>query len=95
MGPNQLDVRYVARLARLDLTADEEARFGAQLADVLGYMQQLQEVVVTGVEPTAHPMPLANVSRPDAVGVSLPTGEALKNAPASSGGLFLVPKIVE
>lgn len=92
-GP--LDVHYVARLARLELTAEEEGRFGAQLQDVLGYMRQLEAVDLAGVEPTSHPIPLANVTRGDEVGRSLPTAAVLGNAPATTGGLFRVPKIVE
>jgi aspartyl-tRNA(Asn)/glutamyl-tRNA(Gln) amidotransferase subunit C len=95
MAGGLLDVRYVARLARLELSPAEEERFAAQLGEVLGYIEQLKEVDVTGVEPTAHPMPLANVTRPDVVRPSLAPAEALRNAPLSSGGLFSVPKIVE
>jgi aspartyl-tRNA(Asn)/glutamyl-tRNA(Gln) amidotransferase subunit C len=95
MAESGFDIQYVARLARLALTPEEAAQFGAQLGHVLGYMAQLAAVHVEGVEPTAHAMPLANVTRPDAVAPSLPHEEAMRNAPAQSGGLFLVPKIVE
>jgi aspartyl-tRNA(Asn)/glutamyl-tRNA(Gln) amidotransferase subunit C len=95
MAASDFDVRYVAHLARLALTPAEEAEFGAQLADVLAYMEQLKKVDVTGISPTAHPFPLHNVTRPDVVQPSLPTSEALRNAPASADGLFLAPKIVE
>ena len=67
----------------------------AQLADVLGYIEKLKEVDVTGVEPTAHAFPMVNVTRPDEVRPSLPHEEALRNAPAQANGLFIVPKIVE
>ena len=50
---------------------------------------------MTGVEPTAHAVPLVNVTRPDEVRPSLPHDEALRNAPAQANGLFMVPKIVE
>lgn len=95
MAAPEIDVRYVAHLARLELTAEEETQFAAQLAHVLGYVEKLKELDVTGVEPTAHAVPLLNVTRPDAARPSLPTAEALRNAPAAAGGLFVVPKIVE
>jgi aspartyl-tRNA(Asn)/glutamyl-tRNA(Gln) amidotransferase subunit C len=85
----------VAHLARLSLTPAEEQQFGAQLGGILGYIEKLKELDVTGIEPTAHAVPLVNVFRPDVAGPSLSHEEALRNAPATSGGLFLVPKIVE
>jgi aspartyl-tRNA(Asn)/glutamyl-tRNA(Gln) amidotransferase subunit C len=91
----EIDVKYVAHLARLQLTPDEERKFGAQLGQVLGYVEKLKELDVTGVEPTAHAMPLVNVTRLDDVRPSLPHEEALRNAPATAHGLFIVPKIVE
>ena len=90
-----MDIKYVAHLARLALTPEEEAKIGAQLGSILGYIEKLKEVDVTGVEPTAHAFPLVNVTRPDAVQPSLTNEEALRNAPAKVNGLFMVPKIVE
>ena len=90
-----IDVKYVAHLARLHLTPEEEQKFGAQLGQVLGYIEKLQQLDVSAVEPTAHPMPLVNVTRPDEARPSLPHDDALRNAPAPGGGLFVVPKIVE
>ena len=91
----EIDIKYVAHLARLALTPEEEAKFGAQLGTVLGYVEKLKEVDVSGVEPTAHAVPLVNVTRPDEVRPSMSTEEALRNAPAQANGLFIVPKIVE
>jgi len=90
-----LDVKYVAHLARLALTPEEEQKIGSQLSSVLGYIEKLKEVDVTGVEPTAHAFPLVNVTRPDQTRPSLTNEEALANAPAHANGLFIVPKIVE
>ena len=90
-----IDVKYVAHLARLALTPDEEQKIGAQLTNVLQYVEKLKEVDVSGVEPTAHAFPLVNVTRPDEVQPSLSNEEALRNAPAKANGLFIVPKIVE
>ena len=93
--PGNLDVQYVARLARIALTPDEEEKFGAQLAGVLGYFEKLNQLDVSAIEPTAHAVPLANVFRPDEARPSMPNEEALRNAPARADGLFLAPKIVE
>ena len=95
MAAAEIDIKYVAHLARLHLTPDEEKKLGAQLGGILGYIEKLKELDVTGVEPTAHAVPLVNVTRPDEVRPSLPHDEALRNAPAQANGLFLVPKIVE
>jgi len=92
---DDIDVKYVAHLARLQLSAEEERKIGAQLGDVLGYIEKLKEVNVSGVEPTAHAFPLVNVTRPDEVRPSMSHEEALRNAPAQANGLFTVPKIVE
>lgn len=95
MPATAIDIKRVALLARIGLTPEEEQKFGAQLGQVLGYIEKLREVDVTGVEPTAHAIPLVNVTRPDEIRPSLPNDEALRNAPAKAGGLFIVPKIVE
>jgi aspartyl-tRNA(Asn)/glutamyl-tRNA(Gln) amidotransferase subunit C len=89
------DVKYVAHLARLGLSPAEEEKLGSQLGNILGYIEKLKEVDVRGVEATAHAFPMVNVTRPDAVSPSLSNEEALRNAPAQAGGLFIVPKIVE
>lgn len=90
-----IDVKYVAHLARLCLTPEEEQKIGAQLGQVIGYIEKLREVDVSAVEPMAHAVPLVNVTRPDEIRPSLPHEDALRNAPAKANGLFLVPKIVE
>jgi len=95
MAATDFDVKYVAHLARLSLTPEEEQKFGAQLGQVLGYIEKLREVDVSQVEPTAHAVPLVNVTRPDKVCPSISNEDALRNAPAKANGLFLVPKIVE
>jgi len=95
MASAEIDVKYVAHLARLALTPDEEKKLSAQLAGILGYVEKLRELDVTGVEPTAHAVPLVNVTRADEIRPSLPHDDALRNAPKQSNGLFIVPKIVE
>jgi aspartyl-tRNA(Asn)/glutamyl-tRNA(Gln) amidotransferase subunit C len=95
MSAVEIDVKYVARLARLSLSPEEEQKIGEQLANILGYIEKLKEVDVSGVEPTAHAFPLVNVTRPDEVRPSISQEDALRNAPAQANGLFIVPKIVE
>jgi len=95
MPQDHIDVAHVAHLARLALTPDEERQMSAQLERVLQYIEQLKKVDVSGVEATAHAFPLVNVTRSDEVRPSLPRKDAMRNAPAASNGLFIVPKIVE
>ena len=95
MAAPEIDIKYVAHLARLHLTADEEKKLGAQLGGILSYIEKLKELDVTGVEPTAHAVPMVNVTRADEIRPSLPHEAALRNAPAKANGLFIVPKIVE
>ena len=95
MTPVEIDVKYVAHLARLSLTPEEEQTISSQLGNILGYIEKLKEVDVTGVEPTAHAFPLVNVTRSDEVRPSISNQDALRNAPAKANGLFMVPKIVE
>jgi aspartyl-tRNA(Asn)/glutamyl-tRNA(Gln) amidotransferase subunit C len=95
MAAAEIDIKYVAHLARLHLTPDEEKKLGAQLDGILGYIEKLKELDVTGVEPTAHAVPMVNVTRADEIRQSLPQEEAMRNAPRQTNGLFIVPKIVE
>ena len=90
-----LDLEQVVKLARINLTPEEKERIEPQMAEILKYVEQLKELDVTDVEPTAHAVPLANVMREDVVEDSLSHDDALRNAPKKSNGLFVVPKIVE
>lgn len=91
----EINVKYIAHLARLHLAPDEEEKLGAQLSQILAYIAKLNELDVSQIEPTAHAVPLVNVTRSDTRRPSLPNTEALRNAPAPAKGLFIVPKIVE
>jgi len=95
MAGSDFDVKYVAHLARLALTPEEEQKLGAQLGNIIGFVEQLKSVDVSRVEPTAHAVPAVNITRADEVQPSLPQEAALRNAPKQSNGLFIVPKIVE
>lgn len=95
MAAAEIDVKYVAHLARIALTPEEEKKLGAQLGHILGYIEKLSQLDVSKVEPTAHAVPMVNITRVDEVRPSLPHEEALRNAPRKAGGLFVVPQIVE
>jgi len=90
-----LDVAYVARLARLDLTNVETELFQRQLGDVLRYAEKLREVDVSHVEAAAHAVPIFNVFREDEPRDWLTAEQALSNAPRQANGLFIVTKVVE
>jgi len=87
------DVEHVAKLARLELTEEEKTKFTTQLGDVLKYVDQMNEVDTTGVEPMAHAIDFVNVMRDDNVNYEQSKEELMKNAPSEENGFFKVPKI--
>ncbi|WP_425058042.1 Aspartyl/glutamyl-tRNA(Asn/Gln) amidotransferase subunit C [Sporomusa carbonis] len=89
------DVENVALLSRLEMTPAELDSYAVQLNAILEYAEVLNKLDTTGVEPTAHVLPLKNVMRPDAVKPSLSRELALANAPEAEDGYFKVPKIME
>ncbi|MFC1717997.1 Asp-tRNA(Asn)/Glu-tRNA(Gln) amidotransferase subunit GatC [Candidatus Poribacteria bacterium] len=89
------EVEHVANLARLTFDEEQKEKLAEQLAEILDYIEQLNELDTEKVEPTSHAIPVKNVVRPDVVAPSLTQDEALANAPSNVGGLFEVPKIVE
>lgn len=93
--PEDFNLDHVANLARINLTAEEKARFASQLGDVLTYIAQLNEVNVEGVEPTAHAFPVVNVWAADVAEPGLSVEDALRNAPQKRDNMFVVPKVVE
>jgi aspartyl-tRNA(Asn)/glutamyl-tRNA(Gln) amidotransferase subunit C len=93
--PSQIDVGYVAKLARLNLSDEETSLFQKQLGDVLKYAEKLREVDVSHVEATAHAIPVFNVFREDQPSDCFTAEEALSNAPCKANNLFIVTKVVE
>jgi aspartyl-tRNA(Asn)/glutamyl-tRNA(Gln) amidotransferase subunit C len=91
MGITAADVQHVARLARLTLSEDEVARMAEQLSTVLGHVQQLSELDLHDVEPTAHALDVVNAVRADAARTPWPRDVALAGAPTVQDGLFRVP----
>ena len=71
MASSDFNIKYVAHLARIALTPEEETKLSAQLGNVLSYIEKLRELGRLHVEPTAHAVPLTNVTRPDAIGECL------------------------
>ena len=89
------DVRKVASLARLKVSDAEVASLTADLTAILGYVDVLNEIDTTGIEPMVHAVELHNVLRADSLVESLPRAAALSNAPRSDGEYFLVPAIID
>jgi aspartyl-tRNA(Asn)/glutamyl-tRNA(Gln) amidotransferase subunit C len=89
------DVDYVAGLAQLTLDDDTKDRLVHELGDILAYMEKLNGLDTTGVEPMMHVLDLVNVYREDQTRPSLDREQALMNAPATDGEYFLVPKILD
>jgi aspartyl-tRNA(Asn)/glutamyl-tRNA(Gln) amidotransferase subunit C len=94
MPQSSMDVRYVANLARLALSDEEVATFQAQLDAILGHVETLSALDVTGIEPTAHPAPVFGRMRSDEPHTSLDPAAVLQNAPDQAQGQIRVPKVV-
>jgi aspartyl-tRNA(Asn)/glutamyl-tRNA(Gln) amidotransferase subunit C len=94
MASDRIDVRHVAKLARLALTPDEVDLYGAQLASLLTFVDELRELDTESVAATAQVIESRNVVRPDVVVAGLSREDALAGAPASQIGFFRVPKII-
>ena len=95
MAKADIDVKYVSELARLELPEEQFAAIEKDLLDIVGYIAELSEVDVTGVEPTAHAAALSNVWREDASEDSGLRDAMLANAPALVNGcLVKVSKVL-
>jgi aspartyl-tRNA(Asn)/glutamyl-tRNA(Gln) amidotransferase subunit C len=93
--PVEIDIRHVAKLARLALSDEEVARLREQLGVILEHAAKVGEVAAEDVPPTASAIPRANIFREDVAEPSLPAEEALRNAPDRADDRFRVPRIVE
>jgi len=94
MSVTAKDVEYVATLARLLFSDEEKQLLTHQLNEILKYMEQLNELDTSSVEPLAHVIELQNALREDIQRECLPRTEALRNAPAQDGNFFKVPKVL-
>lgn len=95
MSQDHIDVRYVADLARIELSDGECETFQSQLDAILGYIEKLKDADVEGIEPTAHASPVFDRLRPDTSRDGLPQQALLQNAPDSAQGQVRVPKVVD
>jgi aspartyl-tRNA(Asn)/glutamyl-tRNA(Gln) amidotransferase subunit C len=88
-------IEHVASLARLNLTVREKEKLTLEMANIVSYMDKLNELDTSNVVPTAHVMPIRNVFREDKVFKSYEREKILANAPSRENGCFKVPKVVE
>ncbi|HOX29304.1 MAG TPA: Asp-tRNA(Asn)/Glu-tRNA(Gln) amidotransferase subunit GatC [bacterium] len=95
MAITRKDVSDVAILSRLKMSPEELDKFTDQLGNILEYASMLNELDLTGVEPTSHVIPMKNVFREDEVKESYPVEKVLANAPEALGDFFLVPKVID
>ncbi len=95
MSVTENDVRYMADLARLQLSEDEVTSFARDMNKILGYMEHLEELDTSGVEPLEHVIELDSRLRKDEAKAPLSHEDALKNAPDADSDYFRVPKVIE
>jgi len=91
---SRADVEHVATLSRLALTDDEIEQLTGELGAILDYAAEVSALDTADVPPTAHPLPLVNVFRPDEPRPGLDRDEVLAEAPAAEDGQFRVPRIL-
>jgi len=91
----KISIEHLAQLARLSVSDNEKTVFADQIESILSYMDKLNELDTSTVEPTSHVISLSNVAREDLLKDSLQREDALKNAPDRTGKFYRVPKIIE
>ena len=95
MKVTEQDIKTVANLSRLRISGDESAEVISQLDKFLTYVENLQSIDTTNIEPTTYALPMQNVFRADEVKPSLERELALSNAPLKEDGYFKVPRVLE
>ncbi len=95
MSVSEKDVRYVANLAQLQLSEEEVTSLAGDMNKILGYMELLNEIDTSGVEPLEHVIELESRLRKDEAKAPLSHDDALKNAPDADSDYFRVPKVIE
>jgi len=88
------EVKYVAGLARLELKPEEAEEMAGQLDQILSYVDKLNELDTSAVEPTTHAISITNAFREDELRESLAREKVLANSPLQNGESFVVPKII-
>ena len=94
MSVTRKDVDHIATLARLEFSEAEKEHFTHQMNEILTYVEKLDELDTSNVEPLSHVIELNNVFREDVVQQSLPQATALQNAPSTKDEHFKVPKVM-
>ncbi len=89
------DAVYIAKLSRLDIDDSDLDKYVPQLQQILQYIEKLNELDTSGVEPTAHVLHLRNITREDDIKESLPNEDAMRSAPEVETGFFKVPPVIE
>lgn len=89
------EVKHIVKLSRLTLSEEELSAYSGQLNSIIGYVEQLNTIDTSGIEPTSHVLPINNVMRDDMQAPSLSGDEALGNAPDRADNFYRVPKIIE
>lgn len=89
------EIEHVAKLARLNLSEEDKEKFTQEMGAIIGFVDKLNELDTTGIEPTAHILPIHNVFREDQVRPSFDRDKLLQNAPQKKDECILVPKVVE
>jgi len=95
MAVTRKDVRYIAELARLRFTEEEEIKMAEEMNQILVYMEKLNALDTSNVPPMSHVLDISDVFRPDEPQIRITREEALKNAPDTDGEYFRVPKVIE
>jgi aspartyl-tRNA(Asn)/glutamyl-tRNA(Gln) amidotransferase subunit C len=95
MSSSSLEIKKIASLSRLALSSEEEAMYASQLGQILGYIEKLNALDTTGIEPTAHPAPVTDITRPDTARPGLGPEALLPNAPKQAQGQVQVPRVVD
>lgn len=94
MKVEKQDTAYIADLAKLTLTENELDKMTSDLNEILGYVEKLNEIDTTAVEPLSHPIGMTNVFREDVLQPSTPQEEAVANAPVKDEAFFKAPKVI-
>jgi aspartyl-tRNA(Asn)/glutamyl-tRNA(Gln) amidotransferase subunit C len=95
MRVSPADVEKIAALARLSISSQEAGTYGSQLSNILDYIEKLNALNTSDIEPTYNAVGLENVARQDSISTCLTQEEALSNAPDQSDGFYRVPRIIE
>ncbi len=95
MGIDRKEIERIAKLAKLKLSGEEIESYGKDINKILNYMDKLNELDTSNVRPLNYPIEKGTAFREDKISPSVSREEALKNAPATDGEFFKVPKVIK